>query len=76
MSKLQLLSYDTFLELSSRKQYDVYMLEHQRAESGLYTIEELQEEVDKLVEELLEAKKTIKRLSEKDLHEHISQGEA
>ena len=60
MSKLQLLSYDTFLELSSRKQYDVYMLEHQRAEGLLYTIEELQEDIE--------------RLSEKDKHEHISTG--
>ncbi len=75
MSKLQLLSYDTFLELSSRKQYDVCMLEHQRAENGLYTIEELTEEVDRVSNELRKAKIRIEGLSKKEPHEHISMGE-
>ena len=75
MNKLQLLSYETFLELSSSKQYDVYMLEHQRAESGLYTIEELTEDLDRVSDELSKAKIEIKGLSKKDPHEHISMGE-
>ncbi len=42
--KTQLLSFDTWTELSDRKQYEIYMLEHQKSQALDDTIEVLMEE--------------------------------
>lgn len=49
---MKLLSFDTWCELSDRKQYELYMLEYQRAEGLSIAIENITAELKEPVKEV------------------------